>query len=146
MHDSSRTSKSILIFAERVGDGLAKGDVGDGVTYGGVKARRLGVRKGRASGPKRGWASPSTKSRQLTLISSVIHSQSSLSSSTVLQAQLERPLRKFHDSRTSSSDIRDDNVEESHEPGGYIAPDSRTSRHCDFKRCQTRPDGFYSRI
>jgi len=40
--------------AEFVGEGLVKGDVGEGVAYGGMKARRVGVRKGKASGPKMG--------------------------------------------------------------------------------------------
>jgi hypothetical protein len=56
VHDSSRVSQSALIRAERVEEGLAKGDVGDGVAYGGTNARRVGVRKGRASGFKNGWA------------------------------------------------------------------------------------------
>lgn len=59
--------------------------------------------------------------------SSMSHSQSSLSSSIVLQAQLERLLRRFHDSKNSPSDISDEVFEVSHEPGEYIAPDSRRS-------------------
>lgn len=52
VHDASRMSKSNLRRLERVGDGLAKGEVEGGVGYGGMKARRIGVRKGRVSGPK----------------------------------------------------------------------------------------------
>jgi len=38
VHDSSRASQSALIKAERVEDGSAKGEVGGGVGYGGMKA------------------------------------------------------------------------------------------------------------
>jgi hypothetical protein len=56
VHDSSRASQSALIKAERVEDGSAKGEVGGGVGYGGMKVWRVGVRKGRASGLKIGRA------------------------------------------------------------------------------------------
>ena len=38
VHDSSRTSQSALMRAERVEEGSAKGEVGGGVAYGGMKA------------------------------------------------------------------------------------------------------------
>src|ERR1700690_3713651 len=57
----------------------------------------------------------------------MLHLQSSLSSSIVLQAQFERPLRKFQDSMMPSSEISGSLLDLSHSPGGYIAPDNRRS-------------------
>jgi hypothetical protein len=118
--------------AKRVEEGTANGVVGDGVECGGMKACSVGVRRGRASGLKTGWADKNKKKNKKIVSRIFIPMllkclQSSLSSSIVLHAQFESPLRKIQDSVISSSDVSGSLLSVSHSPGGYIAPDNLRS-------------------